>query len=102
MFSEGGFTMIFGVFLSLGLVCFSIWFVSKLFVNYTKEILVKFILIVFAALVAVWVADKIIAFKINLLNENEDTELFDLIKTLVLMIFSYYFGTQKSDKNGDE
>jgi hypothetical protein len=50
---------------------------------------------VFIALVAVWVADKLIAFKINLLSESEGKELFDLIKTLVLMIFSYYFGTKK-------
>lgn len=97
MFSEGGITMIGGVLMSLALIVVGIWYVSKLFVNYTKEILVKFILIVFASLVCVWIADKVIAFKINLLNDNEDTELFDLIKTLVLMIFSYYFGTQKKD-----
>lgn len=100
MFSAGGYLMAIGVFTSLALVFLSIWYVSKLFVDYTKEILVKFILIVFASLVSVWIADKIIAFKINLLNNNEDTQLFDLIKTLVLMIFSYYFGTQKS--NSDE
>jgi hypothetical protein len=28
-----------------------------------------------------------------------DNQLFELIKTLVLMIFSYYFGTQKSTPN---
>lgn len=95
MFSEGGWQMLFGVFLSLSLVVGSIWYVSKLFANYTQEILVRFILIVFIALVAVWVSDKLIAFKINLLSEAEGKELFDLIKTLVLMIFSYYFGTKK-------
>jgi hypothetical protein len=96
MFSEGGWQMLVGVFLSLALVVGSIWYVSKLFANYTQEILVRFILIVFIALVAVWVADKLIAFKINLLSESEGKELFDLIKTLVLMIFSYYFGTKKA------
>jgi hypothetical protein len=95
MFSSGGWQMLLGVFLSLGLVIGSIWYVSKLFANYTQEILVRFILIVFIALVAVLVADKLIAFKINLLSEAEGKELFDLIKTLVLMIFSYYFGTKK-------
>ena len=52
---------------------------------------------VFAALTGVYVVDKIIAFKINLLTEGQSKELFDLIKTLVLMIFSYYFGTQKHE-----
>ena len=28
----------------------------------------------------------------------EDKELFDLIKTLILMIFSYYFGTKNTKK----
>ncbi len=79
---------------------YSVYFVHKLFSNSTQEVLVKFILLVFTALVGVYVADKIIAFKINLLNDTEDKDLFDLIKTLILMIFSFYFGT-KSDKSSD-
>lgn len=68
-----------------------------MFINTTQDILVKFILLIFTALVALYVVDKLIAFKINLLPEEQNRELFDLIKTLILMIFSYYFGT-KSDK----
>jgi hypothetical protein len=88
--------MILGVLLSLGLIIGSIWYVSMLFINQTQEILVRFILLVFTALVGVYVADKIIAFKISLLSDAQDKELFDLIKTLILMIFSYYFGTKKA------
>lgn len=71
-------------------------YINKLFVNQTKEILVRFILLVFASLVGVFVVDKVIAFKVPLLSEEQNNQLFDLIKTLTLMIFSYYFGTQKS------
>ena len=85
----------FGVLISVILIVLSLQYVNKLFANDTKEVLVKFILLVFTALVGVWVVDKIIAFKISLLSDNEDKELFDLIKTLILMIFSYYFGTKK-------
>jgi hypothetical protein len=67
-----------------------------MFANDTQEILVRFILLVFTALVGVWVVDKVIAFKIKLLDDEQDKQLFDLIKTLVLMIFSYYFGSKKS------
>jgi hypothetical protein len=88
--------MIFGVLLSLGFIVWAIWYVSRLFINQTQEILVRFILLVFTALVGVYVADKIIAFKISLLSDGQDKELFDLIKTLILMIFSYYFGTKKA------
>jgi len=42
--------------------------------------------------------DKIIAFKTPLLSEEQNGDLFDLIKTLTLMIFSYYFGSQKGQK----
>jgi len=97
MFSSSNtFIMIFGVLLSLGFIVGAIWYVSRLFINQTQEILVRFILLVFTALVGVYVADKIIAFKISLLSDGQDKELFDLIKTLILMIFSYYFGTKKA------
>lgn len=85
----------FGVLISLILIVLSLQYVNKLFANDTQEVLVKFILLVFTALVSVWVVDKVIAFKISLLSDSEDKELFDLIKTLILMIFSYYFGTKK-------
>jgi hypothetical protein len=48
--------------------------------------------------VALFIVDKVIAFKIKLLPEEQNNQLFDLIKTLVLMIFSYYFGTKNAEK----
>jgi len=100
MFSSNNqFVMIFAVLLGLAFILSSLYFVNKMFANDTQEILVRFILLVFTALVGVWVVDKIIAFKINLLDDEQDKQLFDLIKTLVLLIFSYYFGTKKSVEN---
>jgi hypothetical protein len=99
MFSSGSpIIMIFGVLLGIVIISAALYFVNKLFANDTQEILVRFILLVFTAMVGVWVVDKIVAFKINLLSPEQNDELFDLIKTLVLMIFSYYFGT-KNTKN---
>jgi hypothetical protein len=91
--------MIFAVLLGLAFILASLYFVNKMFANDTQEILVRFILLVFTALVGVYIVDKIIAFKINLLSEEQDAQLFDLIKTLVLMIFSYYFGSKKGIEN---
>lgn len=93
--------MLLGVFLALGFIIASVVYVNKLFVAQTKDVLVRFILLVFAALVGVFIVDKVIAFKIQLLTPNMNTQLFDLIKTLTLMIFSYYFGTQKSSDKKD-
>jgi uncharacterized membrane protein YbjE (DUF340 family) len=94
VFSEGGYYMVIGILLGIGIITSSIYFVHKLFKDTTQDILVKFILLVFTALVALYIVDKLVAFKINLIPEEQNKELFDLIKTLVLMIFSYYFGTK--------
>jgi hypothetical protein len=94
--SDKIYVMIAGVILALSFVISTFFYVNKLITNNTKDLLVRFILIIFASLVSVFIVDKIIAFKINLLNAEQNNSLFDLIKTLTLMIFSYYFGTQKS------
>jgi hypothetical protein len=90
--------MILAVFSSMAFIGFCVYYVNRLFINETKDILVRFILLVFASLVGVFIVDKVIAFKINLLSDGQNDQLFDLIKTLTLMIFSYYFGTQKQEK----
>ncbi len=91
--------MVFGVILSIVFISTFVFYINKLFINSTKDILVRFILLVFASLVGVFIVDKVIAFGMPLLSEHQNQELFDLIKTLTLMIFSYYFGTQKSEKS---
>ena len=98
MFSAGGYTMIFGILLGLSLITLSVYFVNKIFVKETKDVLVRFVILVFTALVALFIVDKVIAFKIKLLPDEQNNQLFDLIKTLVLMIFSYYFGTKNTEK----
>jgi uncharacterized membrane protein YbjE (DUF340 family) len=98
MFSSGGYIMILGILLGLGLIATSVYFINKIFVKETKDVLVRFVILVFTALVALFIVDKVIAFKIKLLPDEQNNQLFDLIKTLVLMIFSYYFGTKNSEK----
>lgn len=98
MFSAGGFMMVFGILLGLTLITASVYFINKIFVKETKDVLVRFVILVFTSLVALFIVDKVIAFKIKLLPEEQNNQLFDLIKTLVLMIFSYYFGTKNTEK----
>ena len=88
--------MVTGIILGLSIIMTSVYFVNKMFVNDTKDVLVRFIILVFTALVALFIVDKVIAFKIKLLADEINKELFDLIKTLILMIFSYYFGTKNN------
>jgi hypothetical protein len=90
--------MISGIVMGLTLIISGVYFVNKMFINDTKDVLVRFIILVFTSLVALFIVDKVIAFRIKLLADEINKELFDLIKTLILMIFSYYFGT-KNNKN---
>lgn len=98
MFSEGGLFMVAGILMGLTIIISGVYFVNKMFVNDTKDVLVRFIILVFTSLVALFIVDKVIAFKIKLLTDEINKELFDLIKTLILMIFSYYFGTKNTKK----
>lgn len=102
MFSDGGIVMILGVMLGLSVICGSVYFVNKMIVNNTQEILVRFILLIFTALVALFIVDKVIAWKVKLISDEQNLQLFDLIKTLVLMIFSYYFGTKERIETNED
>jgi uncharacterized membrane protein YbjE (DUF340 family) len=103
MFSVGGSIMIWGILLALLFISGSVYFVHRMFAKNTQEILVRFILLVFTALVALFMVDKVIAWQVKLLSDEQNSQLFDLIKTLVLMIFSYYFGTKEGiETNGDK
>ena len=75
--------MILGILMGLTVIIGSVVFVNKLFVNSTKDVLVRFVIMVFTALVSLFIVDKVIAFKIKLLPDEMNNQLFDLIKTLV-------------------
>lgn len=103
MFSSGQtWVMILGILMALAFIMGSTYFVYQMFAKSTKEILVRFILVIFTSLVALYIVDKTIAWKVSLISPDQNEQLFDLIRTLVLMIFSYYFGTKDSKKNQDE
>ena len=99
--SDNPLIMILGILIGLFFITGSVYWVNKLFISNTKDKLVRFVLVVFTSLVALFIVDKTVAFKVKLLSGEMDKELFDLIKTLTLMIFSYYFGTRKSSKSED-
>jgi len=97
--SDNMIIMISGIVMGLGFIIGSAVYVNKLFVHQTRDVLVRFILMIFASLVALFIVDKVIAFQIKLLTDEMSNQLFDMIKTLTLMIFSYYFGTQKTNSD---
>ena len=63
--------MILGIFMGLSFIIGSSYFVFKMFAQGTKEILVRFILVIFTALVALFIVDKTIAWKVSLMSEEQ-------------------------------
>ena len=94
--------MVAGILIGLGFISGSVYWVNNMFAKNTKDVLVRFVLVIFTALTALFIVDKTVAFRVQLLTPELSSQLFELIKTLTLMIFSYYFGTKNSESKNDE
>lgn len=94
--------MVMGILIGLGFISGSVYWVNNMFAKNTKDVLVRFVLVIFTALTALFIVDKTVAFRVQLLTPELSTQLFELIKTLTLMIFSYYFGTKNSGTNDED
>jgi hypothetical protein len=69
MFSAGGYTMIFGIIFAILCIVTFIWYVNtRIVAKNQQEWLTKFTAILLTALLALFIVDKVIAFKISLLT----------------------------------
>ena len=93
MYSEGGYTMIFGVLLSLGFIALGVWYFNKMIDSSLdqKAWLTRFISLLLAALLGLFMVDKLVSFKTKLLTDEMSDSLFELIKNIVLVVFGYQF-----------
>lgn len=104
MYSVGGATMIFGVILSLGFIGLMVWYFNKGIDSKLKdkEWLTRFVALALIALLGLFIVDKVVSFKIQLLDEKMSDSLFELIKSIVLVVFGYQFGGRMNNKNKEE
>ncbi len=88
----------FGAIILGGLIVGGIqWIVWNIFQREKKEhkALTQFVTSMFAFIVGIWIADKIIAGpSAELLWESESSDVLSFIKDITLMVFAYYFGTK--------
>ena len=100
MYSEGGLVMVFGVILSLGFIALSVWYVNKMIDSQLeeKQWLTRFISLLLAAFLGLFIVDIIVSWKVKLLSDEMRNGLFELIKNVVLVVFGYQFNNKKEVK----
>jgi hypothetical protein len=100
MYGEGGIIMIIGVLLSLGFISLMIWYVNRHIEGALKDKqwLTRYVALMLTALLALFIVDKVVSFRIQLLSDEMSNGLFELIKSIVLVIFGYQFGGKGDDK----
>lgn len=100
MYANGGILMIVGVLISLGFICLSVWYVNKMIDTQLeeKQWLTRFVSLLLAAFLGLFVVDIIVSWKVRLLSDEMRNGLFELIKNIVLVVFGYQFNNKKEVK----
>ena len=93
MYAEGGYIMIFAVLLSLGFIALGVWYFNKMIDSSLdqKAWLTRFISLLLAAMLGLFMVDKLVSFQTKLLTDEMSDALFELIKNIVLVVFGYQF-----------
>jgi len=88
--------MVLGVLLSLGLVGGLVWYVNSVIPKALDERqwLTRFVALVLTVFLGVFVADLIVSWDVQLLSNELRVGLFELIKSIVLVVFGYQFGAR--------
>ena len=104
MYSEDGWIMIFGVLLSLTFIGVSVWYVNRMIDKELKEKewLTRFISLLLAAFLGLFIVDVVVSWKIKLLSDEMRNGLFELIKNVVLIVFGYQFNAITNKENNNE
>jgi len=91
--------MISGVMVSLAVVLGLLYFILKMSqTQQPKDRLITLVSMGYIVLIGIFLVDKIVAFRIELLSQQDSTTLFSYVKDISTLVFGYYFGTQTKEK----
>jgi hypothetical protein len=96
--------MIAGVALSVGVVGALVWYVNSIIPRELgqREWLTRFVALVLTVFLGVFVADVMVSWDVQLMSDDLRRGLFDLIKSIVLVVFGYQFGARSSSAEQDD
>lgn len=88
------------IIVGLAVILGLLWFILNM--NKTQEPKDRLITLVstgFIILLGVFLVDKVIAVKVDILSQQDSATLFQYIKDISTLVFGYYFGTQVAKKD---
>ena len=96
MYHSDSWLMIVGVSLSLFLIGGLVWYVNSVIPTALDERqwLTRFVALVLTVFLGVFVADLVVSWDVQLLSNELRVGLFELIKSIVLVVFGYQFGAR--------
>ncbi len=94
---ENPYLLILGSLIGLFVIGGAVRYVNKFFAGEIQQSLTKVIVLILVALSVLWIIDKLLFVNRNLLTPEQSNSLFDLIKSLTLLVFGYYFGTKQKE-----
>ena len=96
MYQSEHWMMVLGVALSLALIGGLVWYVNSVIPKALDERqwLTRFVALVLTVFLGVFVADLVVSWDVQLLSNELRVGLFELIKSIVLVVFGYQFGAR--------
>ena len=96
MYQSDHWMMVLGVALSLTLIGALVWYVNSVIPKALDERqwLTRFVALVLTVFLGVFVADLVVSWDVQLLSNELRVGLFELIKSIVLVVFGYQFGAR--------
>jgi hypothetical protein len=96
--------MVTGVVLSIGVVGLLVWYVNSIIPQTLgqREWLTRFVALVLTVFLGVFVADVMVSWDVQLMSDDLRRGLFDLIKSIVLVVFGYQFGAKATASDDDK
>lgn len=96
MYQSEHWLMVLGVIFSLGLIGGLVYYVNSVIPKALDERqwLTRFVALVLTVFLGVFVADLVVSWDVQLLSNELRVGLFELIKSIVLVVFGYQFGAR--------
>jgi hypothetical protein len=88
--------MVLGVVLSVAVVSVLVWYVNSIIPRDLgqREWLTRFVALVLSVFLGIFTADVMVSWDVQLMSDDLRRGLFDLIKSIVLVVFGYQFGAR--------